>query len=42
MEVPGKGGGPSLIISQKFTTHSHVLEDHGSRDETVVEEPGPS
>ena len=47
MKVPGKSGGPSLIISQKFTAHGHVLEDHESRDGRVVESshsgwPGPS
>jgi len=36
MKVPGKRRGPSLIISQKFTVHGHVLEGHESRDGTVA------
>ena len=32
MEVPGKDTGPSLIISQDFTVHGHVVNGRESRD----------
>ena len=32
MNVSGKSKGPSLIISQKFTVHGHVLRDTKSRE----------
>lgn len=33
MKVPRKDKGPSLITSQKFTAHGHVLMGHEPRDE---------
>ena len=39
MNVPGKSRGPSLIISQKFTVHGHVLEEHQSRVGRVADGP---